>query len=93
MPRRKTPPKADTPTRELWNLSDLTAEWLAEIGIHTYGDLCEANLYVVWRELKLRHRQVTKLMFYALWGAVANCHWNQIPEAEIINFDEWRASQ
>lgn len=82
VPARKTPPTAETPVRELWNLSDLTAGWLEEIGIRTYADLEAADLVAVYRDLRARHKQVTRLMYYALWGALHNVHWNKIPEEE-----------
>jgi hypothetical protein len=82
MPARKTPSTDSTPVEELWNLSDLTGSWLRELGISNYSELCAADLLSVFLELKARHRQVTKLMYYALWGAVANAHWNQIPDSE-----------
>lgn len=92
MPRRTTPPTDETPVAELWNLSDLTAGWLNELGIHTHGQLAEADLYELWAELKVRHRQVSKLMFYAMWGAVHNCHWQEVPPLEKDAFEAWRAT-
>ena len=83
MPPRKTPPIPETTVEELWNLSDLTAGWLRELGVTTYAELEAADLCAVWQELKLRHKQVTKLMYYALWGAKHNCHWKLIPQEEI----------
>ncbi len=90
MPARKTDPEPTTPVEELWNLSDLTAGWLRELGIATYADLCTADLYTTWAELRARHRQVSALMFYALWGAVHNCKWDQIPDDEKAAFLRWR---
>lgn len=90
MPRRTTPPEDDTPLDELWNLSGTTASWLIQLGISCYGDLRKQDLYWLWSELKLRHREVTKLMFYALWGAVNNCHWRGVPESEIRAFEGYR---
>lgn len=87
MPRRTTAPTAETPVAELWNLSATTADWLNELGVFTYGQLAERDQFELWVELKVRHRQVTKLMFYALWGAVQNCHWNQIPAEVVEEFD------
>lgn len=92
MPARKTPPQPDTPVEELWNLSNLTAGWLRELGIATHQQLTEADLFALWADLKRRHRQVSKLMFYALWGAVHNVHWKHVPEEEIARFDAWRAA-
>lgn len=68
---------------ELWNLSDLTAECLRELGITSYAEFEAADLCAVWQELKPRHKQVTKLMYYALWGAKHNCHWQLLePQAK-----------
>jgi DNA transformation protein and related proteins len=82
VPKRTTPPEPHTPVKELWNLSDLTASWLNNIGIYTYSDLSSRDILDVWHILKVEHHQVSKLMYYALWGAVNNCHWNKIPESE-----------
>lgn len=90
MPGRKTPPIDQTPVEELFNLSDLTGGRLRVLEITNYGELCRADLHAVWLELKTRHKQVSKLMFYALWGAVNNVHWKQIPPEVIQNFDNWR---
>jgi DNA transformation protein len=92
VPARTTPAQPETPVEELWNLSDTTAQLLRELGIATYGQLAESNLHEVWSELKVRHRQVTKLMFYALWGAVHNVHWNQTPAETIDAFEAYRIS-
>jgi TfoX C-terminal domain len=82
MPRRTTTPKEGTPVEELWNLSKLTGSWLNAVGICTYGDLADRDLVEVWHILQIEHHQVSKLMYYALWGAVNNCHWNLISESE-----------
>lgn len=82
MPRRKTPSQHNTPVEELWNLSQKTGGWLRRIGIATYGDLTKRDLIEVWLILREEYPQVSKLMYYALWGAVNNCHWNLIPGEE-----------
>jgi DNA transformation protein and related proteins len=84
MPKLTTPPTPNTLVVELWNLSDLTASWLNDIGIYTYDDLCNRDILEVWHILKIEHHQVSKLMYYALWGAVNNCHWNKIPASEKV---------
>lgn len=91
MPRRKHPPLPDTQSSELWNLSPITAEWLKEFGIETHSHLASSDLFEVWIELKRRHQQVTALMYYALWGSVHNCHWNQIPDSEKAEFESRRS--
>lgn len=91
MPRRSTEPTPETPLEELWNLSDTTAAWLRDLGVQNYGDLSQRDLHELWSELTTHHRQVSKLMFYALWGAVHNCHWKQIPPTGIEAFEAYRA--
>jgi hypothetical protein len=88
MPPRRTPAQPDTPVEELWNLSDLTAGWLRDAGVRTYGELAKRDLVDLWIELRFGHEQVTRLMYYALWGAVNDCHWNQMPDEEKARFDE-----
>ncbi|NTV31530.1 hypothetical protein HGA91_06155 [candidate division WWE3 bacterium] len=82
MPRRNTPPQSDTPVEDLWNLSTVTAAWLNQEGIITYQHLKNAKLVDLWNKLRTKYPHVTRLTYYALWGAVHNCHWNQIPEKE-----------
>lgn len=72
---------------ELWNLSDKTASWLREAGISSYGELARADLLELWAGLKTQHRQVTRLMYYALVGAKLNCHWKEIPQQERDRID------
>ena len=91
MPRRKEAPLPQTPIKELWNMSPTTAGWLAEIGIETYEQLASSDLFEVWSCLKKRHSQVTALMFFALWGAVNNCHWNHIPDPVRAEFETKRS--
>lgn len=69
MSRLKKPLTESTPVGELMNISKLTATWLEDNGINNYGDLRRSNLIEVWKELKKQHKQVTMLMYYALWGA------------------------
>ncbi|MCU0862749.1 MAG: TfoX/Sxy family protein [Planctomycetes bacterium] len=91
MPARRTPARPDTPCRKLWNLSDTTAAWLADEGIHTHGDLVGSDLMQLWARLRARHPQVTKLMFLALAGAVHDVHWRHVPSELVEAFERWRA--
>jgi DNA transformation protein and related proteins len=88
MPRKpKDSLRPDTPVEELWNLSVLTAGWLRELGVRCHQDIERADLLATWRALRLRHGQVTRLMYFALWGAKNDCHWNKIPASEKAKFD------
>jgi hypothetical protein len=55
--------------------------------VHTHADLKRTDLFELWRKLRLKHGQVTRLMYYALWGAREDCHWNKISLAEKARFD------
>ncbi len=92
MPARRTPARPDTPCRELWNLSDTTAAWLAAAGVHTHAQLAAADLCQLWAQLRAAHPQVTKLMFLAMAGAVHDVHWRLVPSDLVAAFDAWRGS-
>jgi DNA transformation protein len=92
-PPRGTPAGPDTPVEELWNLSATTGAWLREVGVRTHADLERADLLDVWRQLKLSHRQVTRLMYYALWGAREDQHWQRIPDSEKERLERYAADE
>jgi len=92
MPARRQPAGPDTPCRELWNLSDTTAAWLAAEGVHTHADLAGADLFALWAKLRAAHPQVTKLMFLAMAGAVHDVHWRLVPSELVAAFERWRAT-
>jgi hypothetical protein len=93
MPRRKKAPLTrETPVAELWNISDVSAAWLREEGVSTYGDLLARDPFELWVALKFAHHQVTRLMYFALWGARNDCHWRMIPDEEVARFESRRAA-
>lgn len=87
MPARRTPAQPDTPVEQPWNLPDLTASWIRAAGVQAYRDLAERDLVELWIELRFNHEQVTRLTYYALWGAVNDRHWNPIPDEKKARFD------
>jgi hypothetical protein len=89
MPRKKRAPLTpDTPVAELWNLSSTTAGWLNDAGVFTHEDLVATDLVTLWQRLKGSHRQVTRLMYYALVGAMHDCHWKEISPSAIADFEK-----
>jgi DNA transformation protein and related proteins len=89
MPRNQTKKlNAKTPVEELWNISTVSAQWLRDENILTYKDLSQANLFQLWLQLKMKHSQVTRLMYFALWGAKNDCHWNLISPEEKAQFEK-----
>jgi hypothetical protein len=61
MPHRKTSPRPETPVEELWNLGDLSGGWLRDEGITNYSELNKADLVQIYRALKAKHKQVSRL--------------------------------
>jgi DNA transformation protein and related proteins len=65
---------------ELKNLGAVTAERLAEVGIHTADDLETAGPVEAYRRVKERHpRETSLVLLYALQGALLGIHWNELP--------------
>lgn len=64
----------------LKNIGLVTAEWLHEVGIHTRADLQSVGPVLVWQKLKAIYpHKVSLVLLYALEGALADLHWNQLP--------------
>lgn len=74
--------KKSASLESLPNLSKISSEWLRELGVRTPEELKKQDLDVLYLTLRSRHHQVTRLMYYALWGAVRGVHWNLCPEKE-----------
>lgn len=63
---------------ELKNLGMASVNILQAIGIHTYGDLAEMGAVEAYRRIKNRGIHVSKVMLYALQGALMDVHWNDL---------------
>ncbi|MEM1312177.1 MAG: TfoX/Sxy family DNA transformation protein [Patescibacteria group bacterium] len=86
--RRRLPPP-ETPVDRLWNISDSLADQLNNLKIFTYEDLTSKNLIDLWSDLKAKYRGISKLTYYALWGAVTNIHWKNVPPSEIEKIESF----
>lgn len=64
---------------ELKNLGMATVNILHAIGIHTYRDLADSGAVAAYQKIKARGIHVSKVMLYALQGALMNVHWNDLP--------------
>jgi len=51
---------------------------LHAIGINTYNDLKEIGSVEAYRRIKGRGINVSKVMLYALEGALLDLHWNEL---------------
>ena len=52
---------------------------LRAIGINTHADLKRLGAVEAYRRIRARNINVSKVMLYALEGALMDIHWNDIP--------------
>lgn len=65
---------------QLRNLGEKAEAMLASAGIATPNDLVHVGPVEAYLRVKRAYpRRVSKLMLYALLGAVLDCHWNDLP--------------
>lgn len=64
---------------ELKNLGMASVNILQAIGIHSYEDLAEMGAVEAYKRIKSRGIHVSKVMLYALQGALMDVHWNDLP--------------
>lgn len=63
----------------LKNLGMATVNILRAIGINTYADLRQLGAVEAYKRIKARDINVSKVMLYALQGALMDVHWNDLP--------------
>ena len=63
---------------ELKNLGIASVNILRAIGINTFSDLQEMGAVEAYRRIKERDIHVSKVMLYALYGALTDCHWKEL---------------
>lgn len=63
---------------QLKNLGAASVNILRAIGINNYEDLQEVGPVEAYRRIKARGINVSKVMLYALQGALTDTHWNDL---------------
>lgn len=63
---------------QLKNLGMASVNILHAIGINTCADLQRVGAVEAYRRIKARDINVSKVMLYALQGALMNVHWNEL---------------
>ena len=63
---------------ELKNLGNTSINWLRVIGINSRQDLESKGPAEAYLEIKSRGIRVSKVLLYALHGALADTHWSQL---------------
>jgi DNA transformation protein len=71
----------DSELLTLKNLGMATVNILRAIGVNTYEDLASTGAVETYCRIKARGIQVSKVMLYALEGALMNVHWNDLDPA------------
>ena len=62
----------------LKNLGSATVNILHAVGINSYDDLKKAGPVDVYLRIQRRNIHVSKVMLYALQGALQDTHWNEL---------------
>jgi len=65
---------------QLKNLGMASVNILHAIGIRTYADLEQLGAVQIYQRILARNINVSKVMLYALQGALMDMHWNELPE-------------
>ena len=74
-------PTNDKDLIELRNLGMASVNILRAVGINTYQDLADVGAVDAYRRIKERGIHVSKVMLYALQGALMDTHWNDLPQS------------
>ena len=65
---------------ELKNLGNTSINWLRCIGVNTREDLHNKGAVESYLEIKQRGIRVSKVLLYALHGAMQDMHWNELDD-------------
>ena len=65
--------------QHLKNLGKTSAQWLHAVGIHSAADLRRLGAVDAYRAVKARGFRASKVLLYAIEGALQDVHWNDIP--------------
>lgn len=63
------------------NLGKTSAQWLHAAGIHSINDLRRLGAVSAYRAVRARGFRVSKVLLYAIEGALLDVHWNELPPA------------
>ncbi|MGO2286315.1 TfoX/Sxy family protein [Pseudomonas lundensis] len=65
--------------QHLRNLGKTSAQWLHAVGIHNLSDLKQLGAADAYRAVKARGFRASKVLLYAIEGALLDVHWNDVP--------------
>jgi DNA transformation protein len=61
------------------NIGVVSRQWLAEIGVHSVADIDDIGVIEVYRRLQAVNPTISRVMLWALQGAVMDLPYNQLP--------------
>lgn len=70
----------DSELLELKNLGNTTIHWLRAIGVNNKDDLLQKGAVAAYLEIKQRGIRVSKVLLYALHGALVDLPWNELDQ-------------
>ncbi len=62
----------------LKNLGNTSVNWLRTVGIHTRDELEQIGPVGAYNRIRERGIKVSKVLLYALQGALLDRHWNEL---------------
>ena len=65
--------------QHLKNRGKTSAQWLHAVGIHSASDLRRLGAVDAYRAVRTRGFRASKVLLYAIEGALMDVHWNDIP--------------
>ena len=66
---------------KLPNVGPKSAAWLRQVGIRTQAELAETGAVAAFVKIRRAGFKPSLNLLYALEGALADCHWQEVPEA------------
>ena len=67
--------------QHLKNLGKTSAQWLHAVGIHSASDLRRLGAVDAYRAVRARGLRASKVLLYAIEGALLDVHWSELPPA------------
>ena len=69
-----------TPPVKMRNIGPKSAAWLRQVGLRTHEDVAAAGAVDAFMRVKRAGFRPSLNLLYALEGALADCHWQEVPE-------------
>jgi hypothetical protein len=68
-------------TTKMRNIGPKSSAWLRQVGLRTHEDVAAAGPVDAFMRVKRAGFRPSLNLLYALEGALADCHWLEVPEA------------